>query len=73
MIMVVDRISVTREIDSLIDQQIHTLSQDAEISKAELTEHTQRSRRIRTLCRSLSQGKSPNWISNQSAADALLK
>ena len=64
MITVVDRTSVTREIDNLIDQQIHTFRQDAQISQPELTVHRQRSRRIRALCRSLSPAGSPNWIRN---------
>jgi hypothetical protein len=73
MITVADRSSVTREIDGLIDQQIHTLNQDAEISECQLTEHKERARRIRSLCRSLRPGSSPNWISNETAADALIK
>ena len=68
-----DRTKVTREIDSLIDQQIHTLNQDADISASELKAHKQRSLRIRMLCESQRQGKSPNWIRNKPAVDAKIK
>jgi hypothetical protein len=73
MITFADRTSVAREIDRLIDQQIHDLNQDAEISECQLTDHTERSRRIRSLCRSLRPGSPPNWISSPSAGDVLIK
>ena len=68
-----DRTKVTREIDSLIDQQIHTLNQDAAISPPDLKAHKQRSQRIRTLCESQRQGKSPNWIRNKPVVDTKIK
>jgi hypothetical protein len=73
MITFADRTSVAREIDRLIDQQIHNLNQGAEISKCQLTEHAERSRRIRSLCRSLRPGSPPNWISGPSAGDVLIR
>jgi SMC interacting uncharacterized protein involved in chromosome segregation len=54
--MVADRTSMTRELDKLIDQQIHTLKQEAKISEPELNDYRQRSQRIRMLCRTLDQG-----------------
>jgi hypothetical protein len=68
-----DRTKITREIDSLIDQQIHTLNQDADISASELNAHRQRSQRIRMLCESQRRGKSPNWIHNKPAEDTKIK
>ena len=65
--MVTDRISITRELDELIRQQIHTFKQDAKISELELSEYRQRSQRIQALCRSLNQGSSQLWADNQSA------
>jgi hypothetical protein len=69
MITIAERTTVIREIDGLIDQQIHTFNQDAEISECQLTEHKERARRIRSLCRSLRPGSSPNWIRNQTAGE----
>jgi hypothetical protein len=53
--MIAPQTSMTRELDDLICQQIHTLAQDAQISDAELTKYQQRSLRIRMLCRTLNQ------------------
>lgn len=68
-----DRTSVTREIDRLIDQQIHTLHQHAAISELELKAHRDRSQRIRSLCRNLRPEGSPNWMSESLAGDLLVK
>jgi len=65
--MVADRTSITRELDNLINQQIHTFKQDAEISESELSEYSQRSQRIRILCRTLNQSSFRTWAENQSA------
>jgi hypothetical protein len=63
--MVTDRIGIVREIDVLIDQQIHTLKQDAKISEPELNDYRRRSQRIRILCRTLDQGR-PLYLATKS-------
>jgi RNA recognition motif-containing protein len=51
----VDRTRMTHELDDLIQQQISTFKQDAQISNSDLADFRQRSQRIRALCQSLSQ------------------
>jgi len=51
-----DRTNITRELDQLIQQQIHIFKRDAKISDPELSEYSQRSQRIRSLCRALNPG-----------------
>jgi hypothetical protein len=65
--MVTDRTSITRELDQLIQQQIHTFKQAAKISDPELSEYSQRSQRIRRLCRTLNPGAPRISADNQSA------
>jgi len=59
--MVADRTSINRELDGLINQQIHVFKQDARISQSELSEYQQRSQQIRILYRSLDQTGAQMW------------
>jgi len=67
MTIVTDRTGITRELDNLINQQISTFKQDAEISDAELTGYRERSQRIRVLCQSLHPGSSGPRTANDVA------
>lgn len=59
--MVADRTSINRELDSLINQQIHIFKQDAGISKSELSQYQRRSQRIRILYRNLDLAGAQIW------------
>jgi hypothetical protein len=65
--MVAERTAISRELDNLIDQQIHTLKQDAGISESELGDYRQRSQQIRILCRRLDQASAQIWADKQCA------
>jgi hypothetical protein len=65
--MVAERTSITRELDNLINQQIHIFKQDAGISESELSKYQQRSQQIRVLCRRLDQDGAQTWARRQSA------
>jgi hypothetical protein len=62
-----DNTGITRKVEELIAQQIHTFKQNAAMSDHELKEYLQRSQQIWNLCRRLNQGSSQTWVANQPA------